>query len=53
VYPPNLLRPEVSLPYAQNPAPAFPVTLRAGSGHCAQGRKRDPRLLQMSGRGFA
>jgi hypothetical protein len=31
------------LPYAQNPAQAFPVTLRAGSRHCAQGRKRDPR----------
>ena len=35
--------PKVSLPYAQNPAPAFPATPRAGSGHCAQGRKRDPR----------
>lgn len=35
--------PEVSLPYAQNPAPAFPATPRAGSGHCAHGRERDPR----------
>jgi hypothetical protein len=34
--------PGVSLPYAQNPAPAFHATPRAGSRHCAQGRNTWP-----------
>jgi len=43
----HALAPNVSVPTAQNPAPAFPLAPKAGPGHCADGtttRPRAPRL---------